>query len=208
MENIFERAINCFLRRIFIILGFSILAMACKQARKVSDLITRPTPRELYARQFENDSAVFAEWENEFENTFADSLRIELPYLEKGIFFKDSKIAYSYDFLLQRGETFHTGVRTDSLSQSVFVDLYRKVTDSLDPYVFVTRSELNQKNLKKTIEKSGKYKLIVQSGIGIQTYFKLEIYTTPLYSFPVSGKDYKAIKSFWGARRDGGRRSH
>gem|GEM_PF-6152303 len=36
----------------------------------------------------------------------------------------------------------------------------------------------------------------------------LKIYTQPTYGFPVAGKGNNAIKSFWGASRDGGSRSH
>ncbi|MGB7394963.1 MAG: M23 family metallopeptidase [Pricia sp.] len=174
----------------------------------MADFIVEPTPRELYARQFANDSIVYAQWENAFDKTFEDSLRIELPYTEIGSFFPGNNVAYSYNLELKRGEIFHAEVQTDSLNTTLFLDLYERKSDSLNQYNLVTRSENGQKYLEKTIEKSGIYKLILQPGIHIRAPFQLRLFSNPLYAFPVIGKDNEAIQSFWGADRDGGRRSH
>lgn len=186
---------------------FLLLSIACKQARKVADSITKPTPRELYARQFENDSIPFILWEDTFNGAFSDSLEIELPYSEQGVFFAGNMVAYSYTLDLQRGEVFHAEIQTDSL-QDVFLDLYKKTSDSLERYKFVARNELGQKIIEKVIEGTGVYTLIVQPGIEARTNFWLQLYTSPLYAFPVVGKDNGAIQSFWGADRDSGQRSH
>ena len=50
--------------------------------------------------------------------------------------------------------------------------------------------------------------LVVQTPVGEPTDFELELTTEPVLLFPVAGKDEKAIQSFWGAPRDGGRRKH
>lgn len=185
-----------------------LIATACKQARKVADIIIQPTPRELYARQFENDSSLFNPWENAFKNSLKDSIQIELPYAERGIFFGNNRDVYSYNLLLQRGEVLHAKVRTDSLSPPIFIDLYEQTSDTLAKYNFTARSENGQGSLEKAVEKSAIYKVIVQPGIGTTTHFQLELYSTPSYSFPVAGKKNEAIQSFWGADRAGGRRSH
>ena len=67
-------------------LVFLVLA-SCKQARKVADFIVEHTPRELYGRQFENDSIAFLEWENAFDKNVSESWMIELTYVEKGNLF-------------------------------------------------------------------------------------------------------------------------
>lgn len=196
------------IKSVYFLTVMSLMAVACKQARKVADFMVEPTPRELYTRQFENDSVLFIQWENVFEEALADSLQIELPYVESGIYFEGNTVAYSYNLTLQKGEVFHAEVQTDSLSPPVFLDFYKQTSDSLKQYDFIARGENGQKSLEKTVEKSGIYKLIVQSGFDSQTRFQIQLYTTPLYSFPVTGKDNQAIQSFWGANRDGGRRSH
>lgn len=50
--------------------------------------------------------------------------------------------------------------------------------------------------------------LVVQTPPWQFSRYELEITTEPVLLFPVEGKDESAIQSFWGASRDGGRRSH
>ena len=50
--------------------------------------------------------------------------------------------------------------------------------------------------------------LLVQTPPWQFTRYELEIVTEPVLLFPVEGKDEAAIQSFWGAARDGGKRSH
>lgn len=203
-----KKSQTSFFKGIHSILVLLLIITACKQARQVADIIIRPTPRELYARQMENDSALFIPWENAFKNVFMDSIEIELPYVEQGTFFTKNMDIYSYNVMLQRGEVLHAEIRTDTLLLPVFIDLYEQTSDSLSKYDFVAQNESGQKSLEKAVEKSAIYKIIIQAGIGTTAHFELELYSTPSYSFPVTGKDNAAIQSFWGAERDGGLRSH
>ncbi|MEO0732354.1 MAG: peptidoglycan DD-metalloendopeptidase family protein [Bacteroidota bacterium] len=50
--------------------------------------------------------------------------------------------------------------------------------------------------------------LIVQAAPWQYTRYELQITTEPVLLFPVAGKTDKAIQSFWGAPRDGGKRKH
>lgn len=50
--------------------------------------------------------------------------------------------------------------------------------------------------------------LVVQSPPRRAPTYELRITTEPVLLFPVRGKDERAIQSFWGAARDGGRRKH
>lgn len=50
--------------------------------------------------------------------------------------------------------------------------------------------------------------LVIQSAPWRYADYELRITTEAVLLFPVSGKDEKAIQSFWGAARDGGRRKH
>jgi murein DD-endopeptidase MepM/ murein hydrolase activator NlpD len=49
---------------------------------------------------------------------------------------------------------------------------------------------------------------VLQIPIGEPADYELQLTTEPVLLFPVAGKDEKAIQSFWGAPRDGGRRKH
>ncbi len=48
----------------------------------------------------------------------------------------------------------------------------------------------------------------MQPEIGATSDFSLKVYKEPVYTFPVADKGNAAVQSFWGAARDGGRRSH
>ncbi|CAM4361072.1 M23 family metallopeptidase [Zobellia roscoffensis] len=184
------------------------LFVNCKQVRKATDLITNPSARELYAREFEDDSVHFSQWERAFEASRNDSLQIDLPYSETGTYFSKLYRSYAYDFHLQKGESLFVDVETDSVGKKVFLDLYNISTDSLATLKHIKSNDKGKVSLEYSVEQSGEYKLIVQPEITTTTRFFLRTYTKPLFGFPVAGKDNKAIQSFWGAARDGGKRSH
>jgi len=50
--------------------------------------------------------------------------------------------------------------------------------------------------------------LVVQAAPWRFVDYELQLTSEPVLQFPVEGKDEKAIQSFWGAPRDGGRRKH
>ena len=186
----------------------AVFLSSCSQLTKATDIITNPTPREVYQREFKEDTLRYSFWESSFKNAMQDSLSIRLPYVEHGFYYTNNNEAYSYNMNLQQGEQFHLKVNTDTLKTKIFIDLFKKTTDSLKPYVFVERSELQEKQFTYTVKETGDYKIIVQPEIDANTAFALKVYRTPLFYFPVTGKGNAAIQSFWGARRDGGKRSH
>ena len=49
---------------------------------------------------------------------------------------------------------------------------------------------------------------VLQIPVGEPADYELQLTTEPVLLFPVAGKDERAIQSFWGAPRDGGRRKH
>ncbi|WP_400072941.1 peptidoglycan DD-metalloendopeptidase family protein [Zobellia russellii] len=182
--------------------------MNCKQVRKATDLITNPSARELYARDFDEDSVYFPQWQRAFDASRNDSLRIDLPYSETGTYFSQSYRSYAYNFQLEKGETLMAEVETDSIGKKVFLDLYRTTTDSLSTLKHIKSNDKGKVSLSYVVEQPGNYKLIVQPEMSMTTRFFLRLYTKPLFGFPVAGKDNKAIQSFWGAARDGGKRLH
>ena len=178
----------------------------CKQITKVTDVITQPSPREVYARNFKNDTLRYAKWKTSFERAQHDSLFLKMPYLETGRFTVDD--ASAYNLKLQQGEVLHVDVENVNNAKKVFLDLLKKTGDSIQTYKSITHNDLESTSLEYTVEKTGDYKFIIQPEMGASSLYMLKIYRTPLYHFPVTGKGNAAIQSFWGANRDGGRRSH
>ena len=75
---------NHLLKFIGVILVF--LCFSCGKLTQVTDVITQPTAREVYARNFDADSLPYRLWTNAFQNALNDSLQITSPYQETGIF--------------------------------------------------------------------------------------------------------------------------
>ncbi|WP_416445378.1 peptidoglycan DD-metalloendopeptidase family protein [Leeuwenhoekiella sp. A16] len=192
---------------ILLLIGI-IFLNACSKLTKATDIFTNPTARELYKRDFVTDTIQFNIWQQAYKNAFADSLSIKLPYLEEGHYYTNSDAVYSYDVKLEQGEVFHLEAATDTTATKVFLELYKKTGDSLNPYQSIAESDLKDKELHYTVENSGDYKVIIQPEIQANTNFALKAYRTPMYHFPVVGKGNAAIQSFWGASRDAGARRH
>ena len=182
--------------------------VSCNKITKVTDFITQPTAREMYGREFKNDSLPYKLWNKAFVNALKDSLVIESPYLETGKFIPLNLPVYSYDIRLERGRNYTFNIQTDSLNPLVFIDLYEQTSDSLRPYKLMDQAEYKANFLNVSTPKSALYKVIFQPELGANSTFIFSLSSTPAYTFPVAGISDKAIQSYWGASRDGGKRSH
>ena len=190
------------------VVAICMLLITCKQVRKAADLITKPSARELYVRNHENDSVRFPLWKKSFESSLKDSLSIDPPYSETGTYFDELYRTYSYNIELHKGRIFFVEIQTDTVGKKVFIDLYKISEDSLGTIELLESSDENRKSIEYQIEDSGMYKLTIQPEIDKTTAFSMRLYTRPVFGFPVAGKDNQAIQSFWGAARDRGRRTH
>ncbi|SDB54580.1 Murein DD-endopeptidase MepM and murein hydrolase activator NlpD, contain LysM domain [Flavobacteriaceae bacterium MAR_2010_188] len=201
MKNIYQ---SPYLYSIFLLFFFS-----CKQVQKVTDIVIQPTEREKYARNFGENDSLYIGWTSEFEIRKGDSLSIDLPYAGQGTFSSYRNEVLSYDFQLQEGERLVLELDRVPDSSKVFVNIY----DNSDSKM-AGKSELFEglvKNRRNVLVKKGTnsiYKIVLQPELSIQSEFILKIYTEATYSFPVAGHTSKNTQSFWGASRDGGKRSH
>lgn len=184
------------------------LITGCSKINRAKDLITNPSSKERYQRDFKISDELFALWENQAQLALNDSVKVDLPYLQAGHFQPRSFPVYSYDLDLKAGEKLDIIVEADSINELVFIDLYLRENDSLTSFKKVASSDYELKMLSEEIEESGNYKVIIQPEIEASTPFRLKMKTTPVYAFPVAGGRNNNIQSFWGAVRDGGRRSH
>src|SRR5690606_2142881 len=185
-----------------------ILFTGCSHLNKATDLITNPTAKERYQRDFKISDELFNLWQNQVEIALQDSIQIETPFLQAGHFKPKGFPVYSYNLNLNLGEKLDVFVETDSSSQLVFIDLFHLKNDSLATFEKVKSSDFERKNLSSEIEHTGIYKVVIQPEIYASTPFRIKIKTSPVYRFPVAGAKNTNIQSFWGASRDAGRRSH
>ena len=197
---------NHFLK--FIGIALILLCFSCGKLTKVTDVITQPTAREVYARNFDTDSVPYRLWTNAFQNALNDSLQVASPYQETGIFNPEIQPVYGYDLDLERGRRYTFSIQTDTLQPEIFIDLYEKTSDSIRPYKLVQQADYEASTLDFSPKNSGTYKVLFQPGLNTSSSFAIRIQSKPSYYFPVSGASAKSIQSFWGAARDGGKRSH
>ncbi len=193
-------------QRVIIVILFVLVLTGCKQIRKVSDIITKPSARELYAREFEQDTTLLHSWQSEFRIAETDSLHVTLPYVEVGKYFANRNVVYSYQANLQAGSILHIKTVTNVFGRRIFLDVLQRKPDST--YSHLKSNAMGENELAMRIEESGAYRVVIQPEIYAEGKFAHQLYTTPSFGFPVAGKSHKAILSYWGAERDGGSRSH
>ena len=181
---------------------------SCSKINKATDLITKPTAKEIYKRQFKEAPDLYSLWAEQGQKALLDSVAISLPYSETGKFFPKSLPAYSYNIALDPGEELIVELETDSANTLVFIDLYKKEQDSISTFSHIESAGFEKSSLKNEPSESGTYKVVVQPEIAANTPFQLKIYKESVYAFPVASKGVSAVRSFWGAARDGGRRKH
>lgn len=190
------------------IILIAVLSISCSEIRSVTDIVTQPTARELYKREFKDSLWKFDEWQSNANRALKDSLFIDLPYNEIGKFSTYNN-ARSYTVELEEGETLYVSTTTDSLNYRIFTEVLEITGDTLTPFKSLSKNTPGEKVLAHPVDRSKIYKILIQPEIGSPQNFSINIYTQPQYEiFPVAGKDNKAIQSFWGDIRSGGRRTH
>lgn len=195
------------IRSFYIFFILIISFFGCKQVRKATDIVTQPTAREVYERDFEKNDSDLIKWKSAFESSKLDSVQITLPYSESGVFSEGFNV-YSYGFQLKEGQKIIISVEKEVDSAAVFIDVFERKTDSLKTLKLLKSAEKESSMLTTEIEVSGYYQITVQPQMKVASPFILKIYTQPIYGFPVSGGDNKSIQSFWADPRDAGSRSH
>lgn len=180
----------------------------CSQLNKATDLITNPTAKERYQRDFKISEDLFQIWKNQAILGLQDSVKIKPPYFQEGFFKPKSFPVLSYDLELRAGEKFDIIVDIDSTFNLVFIDLFYLENDSLRSFKKISTADFDGKSLSKEIEQTGMYKVVIQPEIDASTPFLIKIETSPIYEFPIAGGKNQHIQSFWGATRDAGKRSH
>jgi len=194
---------------------FTLAIVSCNQIQKATDAITQPTAREVYARGFKKNDSMYNSWNTAFAKAYQKKVLSKdhnvlsgLPYTTVGNYSPSYLIPYHYTFTLSAGEIFHAEVENNIDSTRIFLDLFTWKNDSIMNHTIKVSSKIKEKKLTFNITATGLYTLLIQPEIGANSSFALKIYTKPQYSFPVSGKGNKAVQSFWGASRSGGKRSH
>ncbi|HEX2960807.1 MAG TPA: M23 family metallopeptidase [Ignavibacteriales bacterium] len=190
----------------YLLLSLSIIA-GCSTITKV---FKTGSPRDKYEEKMRQagllETAMGRAWMLEGEKALEDSVTAILPYKEEGYFFADKAQAAGFRFSLKRGENLKISVEKDTTEKFlIFAELFilDKETKRAE------RVEFAEKGLiEHAADEDGTYILRLQPELLKGGHYFLTIKAGPSLSFPVAGKDARAIGSVFGDRREGGIRRH
>jgi SH3-like domain-containing protein len=192
----------------FIVLLCGIL-FSCNGLRSIKSVFTDTSPYEKYIHSLDKAHLLGApmakEWVAAGERVFSDSVMVSVPFSEAGYFDAGHPDARSYRFQVKDGQviTISGEIKTQD-SAKVFLDLFVWKDEQWKPMVHADST------LSLTYEFNRNYECVVrlQPELLVSAYYAINISVTPVLINPVSGASNKSIGSFYGASRDGGKRSH
>lgn len=154
------------------------------------------------------NTALGQDWVAASQKPFDNQINIQLPYQEAFVVSETLPDAHGYRFEVKRGQKILVNVSliTED-STRVFIDLFRVDSDSLKEFRQVASAD-STLQLGFEPRKDASYLLRLQPELLRGGYFSITIENVPTLAFPVAGKNKRAIHSFFGDPRDGGRREH
>ncbi|WP_179351802.1 M23 family metallopeptidase [Winogradskyella vidalii] len=190
------------------LLFFFLILASCKQVQNVTDAITNPSARTIFERDLKVDDSLFQNYNDIYFNAKNNKLQLELPSVVQSNSDTVDFNVLAYTLDLQRGERFkvESNIAADSLQ--LMMDVFAVENDSIVSEKPLVSNDPDSNHLEFNVTKTGQYKVVVFPNNSHVSDFGLTFFTEPTLAFPVSGKDNRAIQSFWGASRGGGSRSH
>jgi murein DD-endopeptidase MepM/ murein hydrolase activator NlpD len=198
MQKILLLAVVCF------------ITGGCNGIRSVNDSIFNGPPYKKYIRSLEKadlDKTAMAKlWVRAGENALKDSILVNLPFSESGYFTASEPGARSYRFNAREGQVLTvTGAVNAKENARFFLDLF---TWENNEWVALAHGD-STLNLAYEFNKNYSQCLIrLQPELLATAYYTINLSLTPVLINPVGGATNKAIGSFYGAPRDGGKRNH
>jgi len=165
------------------------------------DFILNPSQRTIYIRNFKEQPEKLERWDNLYSIAVKDETVVENSIAEKVITTTTIPFTAGYVMKLQLGEVLVAQIDAQNSWVLEVYDLNNKLLAD-------SQIENNKQVLRFIPEENTSIKIILQAKLETHSTTNFKIYTQPRYDFPVAGKGNRAIKSFWGASRDGGNRSH
>lgn len=183
----------------------------------VDRLLFRATERSIYQHNNNLTDSQRAEWEAAYRAARNQPLWADFPHRESflvGDSSRYSAIGLMLHLPLGRELTVSVNYRGESpLLSPLFGELYATRPGGRPPREHdrpVTHWRDGQLSFSyEAWETEGEtLVLVIQGTPGASARAEVFVQSAPVIEFPVSGEDEACIQSFWGAPRDGGRRSH
>jgi len=167
------------------------------------------TPHEEYAEKLEDkkldDTPEGRAWLAASKLALENPHAIQLPYRQNGYFQMDKPRSLGLKFHAKQGErltfSFNKSYRTAFV---LYADLFKAGDIDATP---VLSADTSQLQFSFDVDQTADYILRLQPELFRAGEYSLSISVGPSLGFPVSHSKSN-VGSFWGAARDGGRRSH
>jgi murein DD-endopeptidase MepM/ murein hydrolase activator NlpD len=191
-------------------------ATGCKDGIPLFDPPPPAGAHERYARGLEKAglerTALGRDWLAAASSSIRQPLSVSLPFREAGYFAASEARAVAYAVRLREGQRLSAVAAANGSPLTIFLDLYQQTGDTANPLDLVatvdTTLSATGARLVHEARRDGSYVLRVQPELLRSGGYTITLSTEPTLAFPVSGRDSKAVKSFFGADRDAGARRH
>ena len=189
------------------------LLAACDQAvRDVRRVVGAESPHARYADRLReaglDRTAAGARWIGAGDSALTAAPVVSTPLRETGYFAPADVRAVAYRFRGRRGQRVQVVVTSQSGDSThvLFTDLFSVAADGGRRRLRSMGEEGG--TLTEELKEDGELLVRVQPELLRGIRYTLVVRLTPSLAFPVAGRSASAIRSYWGAARDGGRRSH
>ncbi|HSL71202.1 MAG TPA: M23 family metallopeptidase [Longimicrobiales bacterium] len=171
------------------------------------------TPHQAYARGLAQagltETALGREWLGAAQAALAAPVRVSLPIQESGYLAPDRPRAVAYQVHLARGRRITLQAElTPHPGALLFIDVFavpESPGDSLDHQL---AADSGSRSLAFEPRRTGDYVIRLQPELLRGGRYRLTLRAQPALAFPVQGRPNNAIRSGFGAPRDGGARDH
>jgi peptidoglycan LD-endopeptidase LytH len=197
--------------RVFVtVLLLAILAAVLWKRDLLPRIPMLDTPHESYARALKAaglmDTALGRDWIAAAERALAEPVVATLPVSVSVRHAETDPRAYGYRLELERGRVLVVEASFDAGEARVFIDLFRVAGDGTRTRV--TSAGEGSRTLEHEARREGVYIVRIQPELLRGGALKIGQRTTASLTFPVSGRDVRAVKSYFLDPRDGGSRDH
>ena len=202
--------------RIVAVVAAALVVVSCKDGIPLFEPPPPASAHERYAKGLENAglerTALGRDWLAAATGSVRRPLSVSLPFREAGYFAASEARAVAYAIQLREGQRVSAVATANGSPLTIFLDLYRQTGDTANPLDLVAAVDTSVSptgtRLEHEARRDGGYVLRVQPELLRSGGYTLTISTEPSLAFPVSGRDGRAVKSFFGADRDAGARRH
>jgi murein DD-endopeptidase MepM/ murein hydrolase activator NlpD len=188
------------------------VAAACSPGAVRQQFAPRPA-REGYVDALENAglhrTALGRDWLAAGARALAAPAPATLPLVEQGAFTAETPAAAGWRLAPQRGR--RVTVRIEATADSgtrLFSELFAVPADTAEEPRLVAAADSLRATFTLDADRTDAYVLRLQPELLRAVRWTVTLEAGPSLAFPVEGRDSRAVRSFWGADRDGGARSH